>query len=203
MVMELSLTSIKHMPNDNRIYTRTNPRFFFFPFLLHHQQHHHLLLIFFLYSHYNHKTTMDSIVLPSDFKYVLAALSLLPIVNLYLDSSVMKARSKAKVPLPQLFATPEEAAADPEKQRFNCAQKSALNFSEHVGSAVAASIVVGFHAPKISGALTAAFAIGRIFYHQGYSSGDPKKRSQGYIGSIGYVLLTLTGAFFAVKSIVC
>ncbi|VVT49289.1 uncharacterized protein SAPINGB_P002197 [Magnusiomyces paraingens] len=144
---------------------------------------------------------MSFLATPSDFSYVLAALSTVPFVNMYIDISVGKLRKRAGVPYPALFASEEEAAKDPLKKQFNCAQKASMNFSEHVGSFLAAALVSGYHAPKLSAALVIAWSLGRAIYHHGYSSGDPKKRMRGGFATLSFAILMLTGAFYSVKSL--
>lgn len=145
---------------------------------------------------------MSTITLPSDFKYVIASLGLLPLLNQYIDISVIKARKAAKVALPALFASEEEAKADIAKHRFNCAQKASMNFSEHVGGFVAAVLVSGFFFPKISAGLAATWIFGRVFYHQGYSTGDPKKRMRGGIASVALLSLTVLSLVGTYKALV-
>lgn len=145
--------------------------------------------------------SFETLTLPADFKYVLASLSLFPLVNIYIDQSVIKHRKAAKVPLPQLFASPEEAAVDPLKKQFNCAQKSSLNFSEHIGTVIVGSLVTGVYAPRLSAGLTAVWAVGRVLYHYGYSTGDPKNRRYGLGSSIAMLGLALSAIFYSVKSV--
>lgn len=144
---------------------------------------------------------MSSIVIPSDFKYVLASLSLIPFLNAYLDMNVVKFRKLAKVPLPNMFASKEEADKDPLKHQFNCAQKSALNFSEHVGGFIVSALVSGFYLPKFTGVFVTLWVVGRILYHHGYTTGDPKKRSIGFLGTLSTAVLGISGAIFAIKAL--
>lgn len=144
---------------------------------------------------------MEQLTLPADYKYVLAAFSTIPIVNLILDILVASLRKQANVPLPALFATPEEAAKDPVKHRFNCAQKAALNFSEHIGSFVAGAIVAGFYLPKYTAALVLLQSIGRVVYTFGYATGNPKNRNFG-MTSLTYILMAIPAAFYGIKSII-
>lgn len=141
-------------------------------------------------------------VIPADFKYVLASLSLLIIVNIYIDNSVMRLRKTANVSLPQLFASPEEAAADPLKMRFNCAQKSSLNFSEHIGTVIIGSLVSGVYAPRLSAGFAALWAVSRVLYHTGYTTGNPKNRQYGFGSFIAMMSLSLCAVFFSIKSII-
>lgn len=135
----------------------------------------------------------DSFTLPADYKYVVAALPLIPIVNIVLDYTVMRARRAARVPLPQLFASAEEAAKDPRKHQFNCTQKSSLNFAEHVGPVIAAILAAGTYMPKTAAVGTVVFATGRLLYHFGYATGEPQKRMRGAVGSFAYAAMVIIG----------
>lgn len=144
---------------------------------------------------------MSGFVLPPDFNYVIASLALVPFVNIYIDMTVMRLRKKANVPLPDLFADKEEAKQDPAKSQFNCAQKASLNFSEHVGSFVTSALVCGFFKPKLASTFVVAWVLGRLIYHIGYSSGDPSKRMFGFIQGLSFLGMTISGAYFAISSL--
>lgn len=147
---------------------------------------------------------------PADYKYLVAAYSLLPLVHLYVDLNVMSLRSKAKVSLPKLFAeeantsATEDSAEKKElaiaQHKFNCAQKASMNFTEHVPSFIVASAVAGLQYPKIAAGLTVWYAISRVIYHMGYTTGNPKKRA-GPLSFLPYVGTVLFGCACAIKSL--
>lgn len=145
---------------------------------------------------------MSSFEFPSDYKYVIASLSLFPVLNVLFDATVIRARRAAKVPLPLMFAPEEEAAKDPLKYKFNCTQKSALNFVEHSAPALAASLCAGVYFPRTTALLTTVFAAGRVVYHFGYSSGDPEKRKQGGFAALSYMAMAVIGLTCSIKFVV-
>lgn len=118
-------------------------------------------------------------ILPANYKFVVAALSLPPLMDFILAGSVMNARTEAKVSLPQLFASEQEAARDPLKYKFNCIQKAAINYNEHFPSFMFASMIAGVKFPcTVAGGVLVWFAA-RLQYHYGYSSGNPDRRLFG------------------------
>ncbi|KAF5093968.1 hypothetical protein D0Z00_003753 [Geotrichum galactomycetum] len=133
---------------------------------------------------------------PTDYKFVLASLALIPAFSTYLGITVIKARKTGKVELPLLFASEADAAADPAKYKFNCTQKSAMNFQEHMPGFVVGALISGVSFPRATAIAVLSWLSGRYLYHQGYSSGDPKKRSRGFHGSLTHLVVTL-GALYS------
>lgn len=145
---------------------------------------------------------MASFTFPADYKYVLGALSVLPAFGMYLGITVGKARKTADVKLPLLFASEEDAAKDPLKHKFNCVQKSAMNFQEHVTPTVIGALVTGTQFPRATAVALLVWITGRFFYHAGYSTGDPKKRSRGMFGTLTQAVGILASLYSAYK-LVC
>lgn len=133
---------------------------------------------------------------PSDYKFVLASLALIPAFNTYLGFTVIKAREAANVELPLLFASEADAAANPIKHQFNCTQKSAMNFQEHMPSFAIGAIVSGVAFPRATAAAVVIWLFGRFLYHRGYSTGDPKKRGRGIHGSLTHFAVSI-GALYS------
>jgi glutathione S-transferase len=134
---------------------------------------------------------------PTDYKFVLASLALVPAFSIYLGATVVKARKTAKVDLPLLFASEADAAADPAKHKFNCTQKSAMNFQEHMPGFVIGALISGVSFPRATAIGVLSWLSGRFLYHKGYSSGDPKKRSRGFHGNITHLAVTLAALYSA------
>lgn len=106
-------------------------------------------------------------------------------MNFTLAGSVMKARDQAKVPLPLLFASAEEARADPLKQKFNCTQKSALNYTDNMPNFCISALVAGVSFPLTVAPAIVVWVGARYYYHHGYSTGVPEKRIVGsYIATL-------------------
>ncbi|KAF5100772.1 hypothetical protein D0Z03_000749 [Geotrichum reessii] len=133
---------------------------------------------------------------PDDYKYVIGSLSLIPLFSAYLGSTVINARKKAQVKLPLLFAPEAEAAADPLKNKFNCTQKSAMNFQEHMPSFVIATLISGISFPCATAGGVLVWLLGRFLYHKGYSTGDPNGRLYGGHGAATYVIM-MGSAFYS------
>lgn len=137
--------------------------------------------------------------LPADYKYVAASLSLLPAFSFYFGLTVNSARAKYNVPLPALFASDSEVAADPRKRIFNCVQKSYLNFNDHMPAYFAAALVAGVEYPKAVAVGTLVWLFGRFFYHVGYSTGDPAKRVTGALSTLVQMTTIAAGIYSSVK----
>lgn len=106
----------------------------------------------------------------------------------YLAVQVALARRKYNVPYPAVYATGNSEDAT----RFNCIQRAHLNCLEYLPNALACQMVMGLQFPITAAALGGAWAVGRLVYAAGYSSGDPSKRGPGsalagviYLGLIG------------------
>lgn len=146
--------------------------------------------------------TTSSFEIPSDYKYVAASLSLIPVFGLYLAWSVIQARKVSGVSLPALFASDEAALSDPQKKKFNCTQKAAMNFQEHAPNFVVATLVSGLTFPRSTAVAVVVWVIGRFFYHEGYSTGVPASRKKGFMGSVAHIL-TIGGALASAVSLIC
>lgn len=131
---------------------------------------------------------MSAFIIPADFKYVASSLVLVPVFAVYVALTVDKARKVADVQLPALFASDADAAKDPLKHRFNCTQKSAMNFQEHAPNFIIAALVSGLSFPRSTAAGICVWVIGRYFYHTGYSSGKPADRMNGRFGSFTHIV---------------
>lgn len=141
-----------------------------------------------------------SIVLPEDYKFVIASLALVPAFGIYVGHSVGTTRKWSNVALPALFATEEDAAKDPKKKIFNCTQKSAMNFHEHMPIFVIASVIAGLFNPRAVAILNLTWLTGRLLFHIGYSSGDPEKRKIGLSASVAQAALTGMAIYSTVKA---
>ncbi|KAM5356373.1 hypothetical protein ACJ41O_003019 [Fusarium nematophilum] len=124
-----------------------------------------------------------SLELPDQYGFVLVAATSTFFINslhVVLTSSARKA-SGLKYPIP--YASNDLAEKDHKAYRFNCAQRSHANFTENQISFLGALLISGLRFPLASAALGAGWAISRIVYAIGYSSGGPQGRMRGSIGS--------------------
>ncbi|ODQ68443.1 membrane-associated proteins in eicosanoid and glutathione metabolism [Nadsonia fulvescens var. elongata DSM 6958] len=143
---------------------------------------------------------MALIAVPTDYRYVLAGVATIPLVGLFHSITVGSARKKSKVELPKLFASEAEAAADPLKHRFNCAQKSHMNFTENVPSVIVATLISGLQYPRLAAGLVTVWSLFRVVYHLSYSTGNPSKRTRGGLATIAQLVLSLVAFVSAVNS---
>ena len=114
---------------------------------------------------------------------------------------VVKARKEFKVEYPALYATKADhpSLTDEQRQTFNCHQRAHQNSLEMLPSYLGLLAAAGVRHPATSAALGASYLLGRVFYVQGYSTGDPAKRmSKGsafmYIGILGLAVTATKAA---------
>jgi glutathione S-transferase len=55
----------------------------------------------------------------------------------------------------------------------------------------------GISAPVVSAAAGVVWILGKYFYAQGYSTGDPSKRTRGFFGYFGLITLLYTSGLSA------
>lgn len=137
---------------------------------------------------------MSGFYIPEDYKYVAAALCLIPSFSVYCAYTTIQARKAGDVKLPLLFASEEDAAKNPLKNKFNCVQKSGMNYYEHAPTMFYSALISGLTFPKITAILVVAWVVARYMYHVGYSAGDPKGRFKGGWGAL-VMFVTLLGAY--------
>ncbi|KAH7141172.1 hypothetical protein B0J13DRAFT_52494 [Dactylonectria estremocensis] len=138
--------------------------------------------------------------LPDQYGLVIAVATSTFFINtlhVQLTSKYRKA-SGLKYPIP--YASNELAEKDPKAYQFNCAQRAHSNFTENHTSFLGALLVSGLQYPVAAATLGAGWALSRVVYALGYTSGQgPKGR---LIGSIGHFvfdsILKLTAGYVSV-----
>src|SRR4051812_5425250 len=78
-------------------------------------------------------------------------------------------RPRARILLPQLYATPEQAAADPQAYIYNCAQRAHANYVENLFPAVGAMLLGGLRNPRAVTYLGAGWVGMRLWYLYNYT----------------------------------
>ncbi|KAJ3270713.1 Microsomal glutathione S-transferase 3 [Terramyces sp. JEL0728] len=127
--------------------------------------------------------------------YVMLTLVATEFTLMHLGIKVSKARKLAGVPYPLMYAAKEEAEQDSKKHVFNCVQRAHQNTLELVPGFLIFLVLSGIEYPLVSSVSGVVYLAGRIAFAGGYSTGDPKKRSQGTFGFIGMAaMLVCTGA---------
>lgn len=77
-------------------------------------------------------------------------------------------RPRAHILLPQLYATPEQAAADPRAYTYNCAQRAHANYVENLFPAVGAMLLGGLRNPRAATLLGVSWMGMRVLYFLNY-----------------------------------
>ncbi|KAI9572407.1 hypothetical protein HD554DRAFT_2168030 [Boletus coccyginus] len=119
------------------------------------------------------------IVLPNGFGYVSASLLSVGWVLAWQTFLVGRARSRAGIKYPQLYAEQAEVKASPAAKEFNCTQRAHQNTLEVVPVVAISTLVFGLKCPHAAAAMCGSFVVGRIIYTLGYKSGNPAKRIPG------------------------
>ncbi|KAG2033003.1 hypothetical protein BDR03DRAFT_711858 [Suillus americanus] len=128
----------------------------------------------------------SSIVLPPGFGYVAAGLVSTAWVLGWQMLVVGKHRKKSGIKYPQLYAEKAEADASKEAYLFNCAQRAHQNTLEHMPIIVVTTLVTAMKYPVFAGYACGLWALSRILYTLGYTTGDPAKRNTrgGILGEL-------------------
>jgi len=145
---------------------------------------------------------MPSIVLPEGYAFAGAAIIATFWLNLWQTVRVGRARTKAGIAYPQLYAEASQAAASPASMKFNCVQRAHQNTLEVVPMVLVSTAIVATQYPILAASLCGAWTVFRALYTIGYSTGDPSKRNllgSSMFGSISAIGLLLAGTTAVVK----
>lgn len=137
--------------------------------------------------------TTNALVIPDAYGYVLGSISTTALVVQWMSIKVALARRESGVKYPKMMADGD----DEKSMVFNCTQRSHQNTLETVPLAIMCQALMGLKFPIVAAVMGFVWAIGRIIYANGYSSGDPAKRMPGAaISGIVYLALII-GCFVA------
>ncbi|KAI8995290.1 membrane-associated proteins in eicosanoid and glutathione metabolism [Trametes punicea] len=137
---------------------------------------------------------ITGLVLPKEYAYPAAAVVSTFYLLFWQSTRVARARRRAGIEYPQVYAEKAEVATNKEAHVFNCTQRAHQNTLEVAPIIIGSTLIAGFSYPVAAAALCGAWTISRIVYSIGYSTGDPKKRNLGGAGIFGSLsMLTLIG----------
>ncbi|KAG2140184.1 hypothetical protein DEU56DRAFT_297126 [Suillus clintonianus] len=129
----------------------------------------------------------SSIVLPPGFGYVAAGLvSTAWVLGWQAMIVVGGHRTKSGVKYPQMYAEKAEAEASKAALLFNCAQRAHQNTLEHMPLILVTTLVTAMRYPVFAGYACGLWALSRVLYTLGYTTGDPVKRNTrgGILGEL-------------------
>jgi glutathione S-transferase len=95
-----------------------------------------------------------------------SALIFSTVQSVYIGSTL---RPRAKILYPQLYATPEQAAADPVVFAYNCAQRAHANYVENLFPAIGSMLVAGLSHPLAAGCIGLGWLGCRLIYFYNYT----------------------------------
>lgn len=108
--------------------------------------------------------------IPSSYGLVLfvasSAFIFSTIQSVYIGATL---RPGAKILYPQLYATPEQAAADPVIFAYNCAQRAHANYVENLFPTIGSMLVAGMNYPLAAGCLGLGWLCCRLIYFYNYT----------------------------------
>ncbi|KAN0100449.1 hypothetical protein V8E55_000433 [Tylopilus felleus] len=119
------------------------------------------------------------VLLPNGFGYVPASLLSLSWVLVWQTFLVSRARLRAHIKYPQLYAEQAQVNENPAANQFNCTQRAHQNTLEAVPIVVISTLVFGLKCPHAAAIMCGSFAVGRILYTLGYKTGNPANRIPG------------------------
>ncbi|KAJ8589207.1 membrane-associated proteins in eicosanoid and glutathione metabolism [Rhizopogon salebrosus TDB-379] len=142
---------------------------------------------------------MSPSVFPPDYGYVAAGFVCTAWLLGWQAVVVNSHRTKSGIQYPQLYAEKAEAAASKEAFLFNCAQRAHQNTIEHMPLIIVTTLVTAMKHPVFAGYACGFWAVSRVLYTIGYTTGDPAKRNTrgGIIGELPLAGLLLGSTYTA------
>ncbi|KAJ9607242.1 hypothetical protein H2200_008314 [Cladophialophora chaetospira] len=110
-----------------------------------------------------------TLTFPDGYGYVvLIALGGIPFLSNMQGNIVTFARKPAGVEYPNAYATPEQAKANQDAYKFNCAQRAHANLLENMPQTIAYMLFAGLEYPTATAALGLGWLLSRTLYAYGY-----------------------------------
>ncbi|XP_062605340.1 glutathione S-transferase 3, mitochondrial-like [Saccostrea cucullata] len=132
----------------------------------------------------------STFVLSGDFGYVILVMIFSIFVLMWMGFNVGAARKKYEVPYPTMYSNDD---------RFNCVQRAHQNTLEGYPTYLLLQVLSGLYCPKLAALSGVIWCVGRIFYAQGYYTGDPNKRLRGSFAYIGLITMLVLSIIFALN----
>ncbi|KAJ7031594.1 hypothetical protein C8F04DRAFT_1109893 [Mycena alexandri] len=120
---------------------------------------------------------MSTIVVPTGFSYVAAAMMSTIFLLAGQIVTVSKHRALAGIAYPQLYADKEQMAASPAAAKFNRAQRVHQNTVEYLPGLYLMTILFGVKYPVLAASSLGLWVLGRVAYGVGYVVGPPENRN--------------------------
>ncbi|KAL1959177.1 hypothetical protein VTO42DRAFT_2682 [Malbranchea cinnamomea] len=140
---------------------------------------------------------MVSITLPDNYGNVVAvAVGVIPLLGFVHGNIVNKTRRAANIPYPHTYATQEQCKADPNAEKFNCAQRAHANFLENMSQTVVSILVAGVKYPTAATLLGISWVAFRALFLYGYVY-SKKPRGAGRL--VGAPFWLVQGALWAIS----
>ncbi|KAG9314191.1 hypothetical protein JVU11DRAFT_4977 [Chiua virens] len=138
------------------------------------------------------------IILPNGFGYVPASFVSLGWLLVWQTILVGRARKRAGITYPQLYAEVAETKANPAAMEFNCTQRAHQNTLEVAPIVTLSTLVFGLKCPHAAALLCGGFVVGRVLYTLGYKTGNPNSRIPGAaIGNFSMIGLLGSASYAA------
>jgi len=126
-----------------------------------------------------------TINLPAGSSWVAASLFAIVPVLQYQFFVVARWRKKAGIAYPQMYAEKAEQEASKDAKIFNCAQRAHQNTLENLPIIVLSTLLSAIRYPTYAAVGCGIWSFSRIVYTLGYSTGVPRRRGIGSLGSLG------------------
>jgi len=136
---------------------------------------------------------MATLVVDPAFGWVVLVCVASVFLLFYLGFKVGRARKTFDVKYPAMYS---------EKSiEFNCIQRAHQNTLEGYPVFIMLLIFGGIQHPCVSALAGVVYLAGRVVYAQGYSTGDPAKRTRGAFGYLGFFTLLACTISYAVHTL--
>ncbi|KAJ7135481.1 hypothetical protein C8R43DRAFT_1021235 [Mycena crocata] len=137
---------------------------------------------------------MPTLVVPEGTSYVAGAVLSTVFLLLGQTYAVIKYRGLSRIAYPRVYADKAEMDANPNAVVFNCAQRAHQNTLENLPMLYSMTLITALKYPTLAASALGLWSLARVSYTLGYTTGNPKKRTN-VLSALHYpILLTLLGS---------